>query len=189
MPSAPSMTAIVAATLTNGIGLNGTLPWRLPGEMKYFARGEDASHSNAVIMGRKTWDGIPPKFRPLKSRHNVVISRNGVDVTDCPNTTAHSSVSSALTSLPASIHRIFLIGGSQLYSLALTPPSLVDRVLLTRIIDEFSCDTFLDDFTSRKEWHRSTHAELCEWVGWAVPEGEVEEKGVRYRYEMWVLRT
>ena len=45
MPSStPSMTAIVAATLTNGIGLNGALPWRLPGEMKYFARGARMSH-------------------------------------------------------------------------------------------------------------------------------------------------
>jgi dihydrofolate reductase len=113
-----SMTIIVAATLDNGIGVNGGLPWRLPGEMKWFARGKgllslggmcmaadqwwmspcgtvttessssrsSSNHSaarrmNAVVMGRKTWESIPPKFRPLKGRWNAVISRTGnVDV-------------------------------------------------------------------------------------------------------------
>jgi dihydrofolate reductase len=133
--STPNLTAIVAATKSNGIGLNGGLPWRLPGEMKYFAKGKwsgcDAnlyhrlrSHDsaiaegwpmrcdglesaeglyklyklrraraddrvtttnpqntqNAVIMGRKTWESIPTKFRPLKDRNNLVITRNGVDL-------------------------------------------------------------------------------------------------------------
>lgn len=76
--------AVVAAmSLTNGIGKDGGLPWRLKGEMAYFrsitshVSEEDQRHSarNAVIMGRKTWASIPPKFRPLADRINVVISR------------------------------------------------------------------------------------------------------------------
>lgn len=104
------VTAIVAATLSNGIGKNGGLPWRLPGEMKYFQRGKpiylnwiapmhtetaadmavtlgsgslsdnDREPVNAVIMGRKTWESIPPKFRPLAGRRNLVVSRQGVDL-------------------------------------------------------------------------------------------------------------
>src|SRR6201989_1033539 len=102
MPPPPpfSLTLIVATTPSLGIGLRGALPWRLKSEMQYFARvtqrvppsytpqrssslaqqgqREDQDHKvqNAVIMGRKTWESIPPKFRPLKNRLNVVLSRS-----------------------------------------------------------------------------------------------------------------
>lgn len=135
-------------------------------------------------MGRKTWDGIPPKFRPLKDRHNLVVSRAGVDVSNNTNTTAHGSLEDAITLLPESTHRAFLIGGAQLYDQAL--PRYCDRVLLTRVLDKIECDAFLAHFTSDKSWRQASHKDLCEWVGWEVPEGEVEEKGTKYRFEMWV---
>jgi dihydrofolate reductase/thymidylate synthase len=73
-------TAIVAASASNrGIGFKGQLPWNLPTDMKHFAqvtRGVQGSNKkNAVVMGRSTWLSIPPKFRPLKGRTNVVLSR------------------------------------------------------------------------------------------------------------------
>lgn len=93
------LTLIVATTPSLGIGKNGGLPWpMLKKEMAYFARvtkrvptsssitassspssssgGSFPNICNAVIMGRKTWDSIPPRFRPLKDRLNVVISRS-----------------------------------------------------------------------------------------------------------------
>lgn len=73
------LTLIVAATASNGIGHSSHLPWRLPLEMAYFARvtsNAAEGKKNAVVMGRKTWESIPPKYRPLKDRVNVVISRN-----------------------------------------------------------------------------------------------------------------
>ncbi|MCO5585268.1 hypothetical protein L7F22_039201 [Adiantum nelumboides] len=76
-----SLFAIVAVTRTNGLGVNGQLPWRLSREMAHFRKATSAlgeyegTKMNAVIMGRKTWQSIPPKFRPLKGRVNVVISR------------------------------------------------------------------------------------------------------------------
>ncbi|EEY22644.1 dihydrofolate reductase [Verticillium alfalfae VaMs.102] len=87
-PPAPTLdlTLIVAATRTMGIGRNGTLPWTgLKREMAYFARvtkrpaglGPRPTALNAVIMGRKDVGGAsPPRFRPLKGRLNVVISRS-----------------------------------------------------------------------------------------------------------------
>ena len=73
------LTLIVAATLQNGIGQSGRLPWRLPQEMAYFARVTTAApegNVNAVIMGRNTWESIPAKFKPLQKRLNLVVSLN-----------------------------------------------------------------------------------------------------------------
>ena len=73
------LTLIVAATSTNGIGKGGQLPWRLPKEMAYFAKVTSTApegKTNAVIMGRNTWESIPPKFQPLQRRANIVVSRN-----------------------------------------------------------------------------------------------------------------
>ena len=104
-------------------------------------------------------------------------------------TSSHRSIRSALDHLPSHTPRVFLIGGAQLYNLALasSPPS-VDRVLLTRVTTNFDCDTFLTDFTRDESWSRASHRDLCDWVGFEVPENEVEEKGVKYRFEMWTLR-
>lgn len=73
------LTIIVAATLTNGIGQDSRLPWRLAREIAYFARitsNAPEGSMNAVLMGRNTWESIPKKFRPLPKRINVVISSN-----------------------------------------------------------------------------------------------------------------
>jgi dihydrofolate reductase len=70
---------IVAATTSGGIGKDGNLPWRLSKDMQYFKAVTTRSPEgkrNAVIMGRKTWESIPAKFRPLPDRINVVITRN-----------------------------------------------------------------------------------------------------------------
>ncbi|KAL8419932.1 hypothetical protein RB594_002911 [Gaeumannomyces avenae] len=79
---AMDLTLIVAATRAMGIGLAGALPWTgLRREMAYFARvtkrAPPGAAVNAVVMGRRTWDSIPPRFRPLKGRLNVVLSRAG----------------------------------------------------------------------------------------------------------------
>lgn len=69
---------VVAATRAGGIGIGGALPWQLPSDMAFFKsltmKTQDPAKQNAVIMGRKTWSSIPPKFRPLKGRVNVVLS-------------------------------------------------------------------------------------------------------------------
>ena len=78
-----SLTLIAAVTQANGLGVNGTLPWKLPKEMAHFRKATsavgasrpDEGAMNAVVMGRKTWESIPTKFRPLKGRINVVVSR------------------------------------------------------------------------------------------------------------------
>ena len=73
------LTVIVAATVQNGIGQNGKLPWHIHKDMNYFAQATTKAPEgtlNAVVMGRNTWESIPERFRPLKDRMNIVISRN-----------------------------------------------------------------------------------------------------------------
>ena len=74
----PFSVVVAACKQTRGIGAGGKLPWRLRGDMQYFKQltrsTRNASKRNAVIMGRKTWQSIPEKLRPLADRLNVVIS-------------------------------------------------------------------------------------------------------------------
>ncbi|KAJ7630916.1 dihydrofolate reductase-like domain-containing protein [Roridomyces roridus] len=190
------LTIIVAATKSNGIGQNGTLPWRLPKEMAYFARATanaPEGSSNAVIMGRNTWESIPVKFRPLKNRSNIVVSRNASY--DVGSAKLESGLQAAIKRMNYEKNaRGFIIGGASLYaeSLALTPSSavgFVDRILLTRIVSPAfdECDVFMPDFLGgTSEWKRATHDALEAWVGFEVAEGVQTENGIEYEFQMWV---
>ena len=85
---------IVAATSNLGIGKNNQLPWRLNGDMQTFKRITSVSPSNdcinVVIMGRKTYESIPLKFRPLSNRINIILSRNP-DIHDIINDNKNNS--------------------------------------------------------------------------------------------------
>ncbi|KIM85172.1 hypothetical protein PILCRDRAFT_66442, partial [Piloderma croceum F 1598] len=199
-----------------GIGQNARLPWRLPKEMAYFAQvtsNAPAGRSNAVIMGRNTWESIPKKFRPLKNRVNIVISRNKDYELNLPVTQPsaaqiylHLDLHSALKRLSESddtIYRNFVIGGASLYSevLALSSaaqatPALLDRILLTRIISPAfeQCDVVMPDFLAYQTsedgsgWLRALHTDLEAWAGFDVPEGVQEENGIQYEFQMWVRK-
>merc|ERR1712037_138930 len=142
---APRMKMIAAACEGLGIGKNGDLPWRLKEEMKYFTRMTKAvapGTKNAVVMGRKTYESIPPKYRPLSDRINVVMTNQkdyavpekGVLV--CHN---FEEVEEKLEEHP--IDEIWLIGGSSLYERAMETAA-VTHIYLTRIHANFDCDTF-----------------------------------------------
>jgi dihydrofolate reductase len=75
-----SISLVVAMTLDHCIGVNGQLPWRLKGDMAFFKKlttvtSGTGNKRNAVVMGRKTWESIPEKFRPLPDRLNVILTR------------------------------------------------------------------------------------------------------------------
>ncbi|KAH8880712.1 dihydrofolate reductase [Thozetella sp. PMI_491] len=198
------LTLVLAATRDMGIGLNGTLPWTgLKKEMAYFARVTKRRPAqapptalNAVIMGRKTWDSIPPKFRPLKDRLNVVISRSFTAPPQDPADPAAEpvragSLEQALAYLrarpAADLGRVFVIGGAQIYTAALALPE-TRRVLLTRVLSDFECDTFFQLALGEggsPEWKRNDQAGFDQWAGETVPEGLQEEAGTSYEFQMW----
>lgn len=153
-------------------------------------------------MGRKTWDSIPPRFRPLKDRLNIVLSRShpaldpaapATTVTDLTGEPVRvNSLEQALAFLrgrPADeVSKVFVIGGTQIYGAALELPE-AKRVLLTRVLNDFDCDAFfplkLGGRDSAEGWRRAEKGEHDEWVGEEVEGGEVEENGTRYEFQMW----
>ena len=145
-----SFSIIVAVDSKLGIGKNGGLPWHLPADLKHFkeitTRGTSSERQNAVVMGRKTWESIPEKFRPLANRLNVVISRQ--DYLAVPEGVVHvKSLSEALNFLSVQVSEIcgiFVIGGAQIFSQAVVHPAC-EKIYLTRIEHEYECDTFFPD--------------------------------------------
>lgn len=198
-----SLTLIVALTVSCGIGKGNALPWRLKSDMAYFKRvtsdvpvSDSTKWMNVVLMGRKTWESLPERFRPLKDRINVVISRQ--EVLDLGQGTYHAkSLNDALellscvydTSSSIQVNRIFVIGGAQLYKAAMEHPRL-DRIMATVIYKEFDCDVFFPvDFRNGRAsllWKKQDHSDLELWVGSKVPQGKINENDIIYEFEMWV---
>lgn len=135
---------IVAADLKNGIGIKGKLPWVLRGDMKHFRdttiKTEDIQLRNMVIMGRVTWDSLPPKSKPLKARKNVVVTKNKDFKADEGVTVVHS-IEQALNAADDRVANIFVIGGAKVYE-EFMKKQKVDGIYLTRIKKEFRCDAF-----------------------------------------------
>ena len=220
------LTLIVAATKQNGIGKNGGLPWpMLKKEMAYFARVTkrvpvptntgsmqsdalknsilEGTQCNAVIMGRRTWESIPPKFRPLKDRTNIVITTQSRDcLEDIPDDiVVASDIISGLASLIDQarqgkllpLGRAFVIGGTSIYKSALELPQ-TRHILLTRIHEDYQCDTFFpedlgDDGQSEAGWQKQTHDELRNFVGEEIPIGIISDKAgeedVQFEYRLY----
>lgn len=148
---------IVAMDLNSGIGKAGGLPWHLPADLKHFKQVTTTTHSpsrkNAVIMGRKTWESLPEKFRPLPNRINAVISKNKnlVFPNGVLNGNSLDGVLKQLNTMTSEVENIFVIGGAQIFKSALTHPGC-RKIYVTQILKKFDCDTFfppLDPFWER----------------------------------------
>lgn len=133
---------IVAAVARNGvIGRENELPWHLPEDMKRF---KALTIDHAVIMGRKTWESLPLRFRPLPQRSNFIITRD-LTFRAAGGNVIHS-IDEALAAIPD--HEAFVIGGAEIYRE--TMPH-ADRLELTEIDADVCGDVFFPSF-SRGEW-------------------------------------
>lgn len=137
---------IVAVDRNYGIGKNNDLMWHLPDDMKFF---KQKTLGHVVVMGRKNWDSIPPRFRPFSERENVVLTRNK-DFT-AEGVIVCNSMEDCLRAYEQESDRIiYIIGGGEIYRQALETGK-VDEMLITRIDAEYDADTFFPDF-DHSEW-------------------------------------
>ena len=134
MPTpAPRINLIYARAANGVIGKNNAMPWHLPEDMAHF---KGLTQGWPVIMGRKTWDSLPPRFRPLPGRTNVVITRQPGWMDNGAQPAA--SLEDALA-LCAPAEEIWVIGGAQIYAQALP---LAARLEVTEIAENFDGDAF-----------------------------------------------
>ena len=138
-----SLSLIAALDANNGIGKDNDLMWNLPADMQFF---KETTKGHVVIMGRKNYDSIPERFRPLPGRSNVVLSRQ--PNFEAPGCTVYDSLETCLqnTKLQEG-QKAFIIGGAQIYQLALES-NLVDEIYLTHIEKVYHADTFFPEFTA-----------------------------------------
>jgi dihydrofolate reductase len=143
---------VVAADQNHGIGKHNDLPWpKLKADLKHFRDVTSTApdgRRNAVIMGRRTWDSIPPKYRPMPARLNVVVTRGRPEVPD--GVLVAGSLDDALAQArgAGSIERLFVIGGGDVFRQSFAHPACAE-VYLTRIAAVFDCDTFIPDVRDR----------------------------------------
>lgn len=190
--SKPVVTIIVAALKPlYGIGYQGSLPWRLRKEMAYFkrvtTRTSDPSLRNAVIMGRKTWDSIPSKFRPLSSRLNIILSRSFDNEVIDENLLHAKSVQDSLQLIKdKNIERVYVIGGAEIYN-EFIKSGLVDNVLLTEIehteTEKLDMDTFLKFDVN--QWTKLSKSELIGFTGEEAIDDDIREDKFVYNYTLW----
>lgn len=122
-------TAIIVAVSENGvIGVKNDLPWHLPEDMKFF---KDTTKGHAVITGRKNYESIPEKFRPLPGRYNILMTtQEGYQVP--AQVFKASNYEEAMTAaMHANHERAFVIGGGEIYREALKHG--VDEIYITRV--------------------------------------------------------
>jgi len=146
---------LIFARAANGvIGINGKLPWHLPEDMAHFKR---STLGAPVIMGRKTWDSLPPKFRPLPGRLNIVITRQANWQTKVA--LRADSLAQAMALCPPQ-GDAWVIGGAALYRQALP---LANTALVTEIDADYEGDAFAPQFGP--EWSETERARQVSTTG------------------------
>ena len=129
---------LIFARAANGvIGINGTLPWHLPEDMAHFKR---TTLGCPVIMGRKTWDSLPARFRPLPGRINIVVTRQAN--WQAEGALRAGSIAEAAALCPADSDA-WVIGGAEIYAQALP---LAQSAVVTEIDTAFDGDAFAPSF-------------------------------------------
>jgi dihydrofolate reductase len=143
------LSLIVAMDKNRLIGVNGRLPWHLTYDMKWF---REQTMGKPVVMGRKTFESIPDRFRPLPGRHNIVLTRQR-DY-EAEGATVVHNIEAALAAV-GSVDEVVVIGGAELYA-QLLPQA--DRLYLTLIDAEFEGDAYFPEIDPA-QWHETYRQE------------------------------
>lgn len=154
------------------IGSNGTLPWHVPEDLAHF---KELTLGSPVVMGRKSWDALPERFRPLPGRRNIVVTRNAGWQADGAEV-AHS-VEEALTlaAVEPEVGTVWVIGGAQVFNSAI---DRADRLEVTQLRDRFDGDTTAPAID--ESWVETVADPQSGW--------NTSRTGIQYRYRSYARR-
>lgn len=157
--------ALVWAQAHGGvIGRAGTIPWDVPEDLAHFAR---VTAGAAVVMGRRTWDSLPPRFRPLPGRRNIVVTRQAD--WSAAGAERAGSVPEALAGAAASDGPIWVIGGAEVYAAAIPDADVLEVTEIDAAVDGDAHAPAIDG-----SW---TPSEADPAEGW-----HTSRTGLRYRF-------
>lgn len=131
---------IVAIDKNNGIGKDNDLLWHLPDDMAFFRK---TTMGHPIITGRKNYISIPEKYRPLKGRTNIVLTRNEAFREDGIHV-SHSLKEAVETAIQFDEDEIFIIGGGQIYKEAMEE-GICHRLYVTEVDVVLNADTFFPE--------------------------------------------
>jgi dihydrofolate reductase len=141
---------IVAMDRERGIGKNNDLMWHLPADMKFF---RETTTGHIVVLGRKNYESIPEKFRPLPNRENAVLTRS--EDFKAEGCVVFHSLESCLDHYRNETERVvYIIGGGQIYEQVLKTGE-VEEMYITHVDRAFGADTFFAEF-DEAEWQSET---------------------------------
>lgn len=132
----PRLHLIYARAANGVIGKDNALPWHLPEDLAHFKR---HTLGAPVLMGRKTWDSLPPRFRPLPGRQNIVLTR---DAQWRAEGAQRAGTLADAMALCGAAPVLWVIGGAEVYRQALP---LAHRVVVTEIAQAFEGDAFMPE--------------------------------------------
>ena len=155
------LSIIVAHSRDRVIGRDGDLPWHLPADLRRF---KELTQGHPVIMGRRTWESLPERFRPLPGRRNIVLTRQ--PGYEAPGAEVMPDLATAVAACAGDG---FVIGGGQVYGDALP---LADRAYVTHVDTEVDGDAFFPDLPP------------AEWT-LAAEEGPHEENGLPFTFRTY----
>jgi dihydrofolate reductase len=167
MPQQPELMLIAAVARNGVIGHGNQLLWRLPLDMQFFRQ---TTRGHPVIMGRKTWESLPPRFRPLPERRNIVVTHNAQF--DAHGAEVAGSLDAALALL-AGEPKAFVIGGAQVFADALP---MAQGMWLTEIDHDFVGDVVFPAWR-REDFNESQRTRHDSGQGWGFQITHYQRKG------------
>ena len=164
---------IWAQTKSGVIGKDGSMPWHLPEDLKHFSQ---LTTGHPVIMGRKTWESFPDKYRPLPGRTNIVVTRNPewASTPEAEGAVVVSSLDAALleSQFAPGGQKVWIIGGGQIFEQSMG----IANVAVVTIIDaDLDGDTFAPELGD--DWTFDTAAPAEGWL--------TAKNGTDYRFTTW----
>lgn len=149
-----------AQTAAGVIGKNGTMPWYVPEDLKHFSQ---LTSGHPVIMGRKTWESFPEKYRPLPGRTNIVVTRNSgwASAHEAEGVVVVSSLDAALleSQFAPGCEQVWIIGGAEIFEQSM---GIANVAVITVIDGDFDGDTFAPQLGA--DWSLESAAPSEGWL-------------------------